>query len=159
MLTPARTAAPAAPDAPAAQRDPAASRRWVLGLGLLATLAALVFPFAPVVQPEVNYRWSAADGAAALPLMPYQPVALTATVDCARRAATGALLLSTVPPRPDPAAEPLPGLRLIAAAGSARGHERRRRPRPRPAAPGACTVTVTSDPRSTTVRVDGTRRR
>ena len=152
MLTPARTAPPAAPDAPAVQRDPR-YRRWVLLFGLLATLAAVLFPFAPVVQPEVDYRWSAADGAAALPLMPYQPVALTATVDCAV-VRDGALLLSTVPPRPDPAAEPLSGLRLIAAAGAidvtSGGVELGRIP----LAPGACTVTVTSDPRATTVSVD-----
>ncbi len=155
MLTPARTAPPAAPDAPAAQREPR-GRRWVLLLGLLTTLAAVVFPFAPVVQPEVDYRWSAADGAAALPLMPYQPVALMATLDCAaaRAAAPGALLLSTVPPHPDPAAEPLSGLRLtadgdaISVAGD--GVDLGRVPLPA----GACTVTVASDPRATTVRVD-----
>ena len=101
----------------------------------------------------MDYRWSAADGAAALPLMPYQPVALTATVDCAA-VRDGALLLSTVPPRPDPAAEPLAGLRLIAAAGAIEvtsdGVDLGRVP----LAPGPCTVTVTSDPRATTVSVD-----
>ena len=45
-----------------------------------------------------------ADGTAvALPLMPYQPVELTATIGC-EAARTGGLLLSTVPLRPDPAA-------------------------------------------------------
>jgi Mycobacterial cell wall arabinan synthesis protein/Arabinosyltransferase concanavalin like domain/EmbC C-terminal domain len=151
VLTPARTAPPAEPDAPAAQRDPR-FRRWVLVFGVLATLAAVVFPFAPVAAPQVDYRWSAADGSAALPLMPYQPVALTATVDCGAMR-DGALLLSTVPPRPDPAAEPLAGLRLIAAAGAVEvtsgGVELGRIPVARP-----CTVTVTSDPRATTVSVD-----
>ena len=104
MLTPARTAPPAAPEAPAAERAPR-YRRWVLLFALLATVAAVVFPFAPVVQPQVDYRWNAADGAAALPLMPYQPVALTATVECAA-VRDGALLLATTPPRPDPTAEP-----------------------------------------------------
>ena len=80
MLTPARTAPPAAPEAPAAERAPR-YRRWVLLFALLATVAAVVFPFAPVVQPQVDYRWNAADGAAALPLMRYKPVALTATVE------------------------------------------------------------------------------
>ena len=158
MLTPARTAPPAAPDVPVTRSEPAGPgpRRWVLVLGLLATLAAVVFPFAPVVQPQVDYSWSAADGAAALPLMPYQPVALTATLECAaaRDAAPGALLLSTVPPQPDPAAEPLAGLRLAAVDGAisvtSDGVGVGRVPLPA----GPCTVTVTSDPRATTVRVD-----
>lgn len=151
MLTPARTAPPAVPDVPAAP----AYRRWVLVCGLLVTLAALVFPFAPVVQPQVDYRWSAADGPAALPLMPYQPVALTATVDCAV-VTPGTLLLSTTPPHPDPTAEPLAGLRLTATAGgidvTSDGVDLGRVPLP--AVP--CTVTVTSDPRATTVDVNGT---
>src|SRR6185437_3294196 len=129
-------------------------RRWVLLCGLLAIVAAVVFPFAPVVQPQVDYRWSAADGAAALPLMPYQPVALTATVDCAA-VRDGALLLATVPPHPDPTAEPLAGLRLTGAPGAvvaaANGVELGRVALP----PSPCTVTVTSDPRATTIAVDG----
>jgi len=93
----------------------------VLVLGLIATLAAIAFPFAPVGQPEVRYTWTAADGAAAIPLMPYQPVALTVTTSCATARGDGErLLLSTVPPRPDPAAEPLHGLRLTAASGEFR---------------------------------------
>ena len=152
MLTPARTAPPAAPDAPAAQRE-ARYGRWVLVFGLLATLAAVVFPFAPVAASQVDYRWSADDGAAALPLMPYQPVALTATVDCAA-VRDGALLLSTVPPRPDPAAEPLAGLRLIGAAGAVDVTSGGVELGKIPLAPGPCTVTVTSDPRATTVSVD-----
>ena len=160
MLTPARTAPPAAPDAPGVESEQGGPnpRRWVLVLGLIATLAAVVFPFAPVVQPQVDYRWSAADGAAALPLMPYQPVALTATLDCAaaRAAAPGTLLLATVPPHPDPAAEPLPGLRLTAATDgvlvAVDGVDLGRVPLPA----GPCTVTVSSDPRATTVRVDDT---
>ncbi len=159
MLTPARTAS-AAPDTPAAQREPPgpAPRRWVLAFGLLAALAAIVFPFAPVVQPQVDYRWSAADGAAALPLMPYQPTALTATLECAAAhdAAPGTLLLSTVPPRPDPSAEPLAGLRITAAAGAidvtSDGVGLGRVALPA----GPCTVTLTSDPRATTVVVGGT---
>ncbi len=160
MLTPARTAPPAAPDAPGVESEQGGPnpRRWVLVLGLIATLAAVVFPFAPVVQPQVDYRWSATDGAAALPLMPYQPIALTATLDCAaaRAAAPGALLLATVPPHPDPAAEPLPGLRLTAATDgvlvAVDGVDLGRVPLPA----GPCTVTVSSDPRATTVRVDDT---
>ena len=88
-------------------------RAWlVLVVGLLTALAALAFPFAPVRQPEVTYLWTAADGNVALPLMPYQPVELTATVGCAA-ARTGGLLLSTVPPQADPTALPLEGLRMV----------------------------------------------
>jgi Mycobacterial cell wall arabinan synthesis protein/EmbC C-terminal domain/Arabinosyltransferase concanavalin like domain len=154
VLTPARTAPPAEPDAPAVQGEPG-YRRWVLLFALIATAAAIVFPFAPVVQPQVDYRWSAADGAAALPLMPYQPVALTATIDCAA-VRDGALLLSTTPPRPDPTAEPLAGLRLTGADGgidvTTDGVDLGRVALPA----GPCTVTVASDPRVTTVSVDQT---
>lgn len=45
--------------------------RLLLGF---ATLTALAFPFAPVRQPEVRYDWSASDTAAAIPLLPYQPL-------------------------------------------------------------------------------------
>jgi len=153
VLTPARTAPPAAPDAPDAERAPR-YRRWVLLFALIATAAAVLFPFAPVVQPQVDYHWNAADGAAALPLMPYQPVALTATVDCAA-VRDGALLLSTTPPRPDPTAEPVAGLRITGAPGavvvSSNGVDLGRVALPQ----SPCTVTVTSDPRATTVSVDG----
>ena len=57
--------------------------------------------------------------------MPYQPVELTATIGCAA-ARTGGLLLSTVPPRPDPAALPLDGLRLRRHARGRPDHERGR---------------------------------
>lgn len=134
-----------------------ALRRWVLVLGLLTTLAASAFPFAPVTQPEVHYTWNATEGSAAIPLLPYQPVALTATVECAaaRATALGATLLSTVPPRPDPSAYPLAGLRITAEGGavavSSSGVELGRVPLP----PGPCTITVAADPRGTQVLVDG----
>ena len=67
----------------------------VVVLGALAALCAVAFPFAPVTQPQVTYSWRAGDGSAAIPLMPYQPVALTVTTSCdAVRA--GGTLLSTV---------------------------------------------------------------
>jgi Arabinosyltransferase concanavalin like domain len=100
----------------------------VLLLGALAVLAAIAFPLAPVLQPQVTYSWRAADGPAAIPLMPYQPVQLTARTDCATAFASGPgerILLSTVPYaggalRPDPSAQPLSGLRLTAVAGALR---------------------------------------
>ena len=89
------------------------AHRPLLVLALVAVLAALAFPFAPVHQPEVRFDWTAADGATAFPLMPYQPIELRAATSCATaRAAGSRVLLSTVPLRPDPAADPLYGLRL-----------------------------------------------
>jgi hypothetical protein len=127
----------------------------VLAVGLLSALAALAFPFAPVRQPEVTYTWTPADGTAvALPLMPYQPVELTATVGCAA-ARSGGLLLSTVPPRPDPSALPLDGLRLVGTSAGVQvtsaGVDLGTVPLP----PGACTLALGSDARATVVSVDG----
>jgi hypothetical protein len=134
----------------------------VFVLGLITVLAAVAFPFAPVHQPDVRYSWTASDGPAAIPLMPYQPVDLTATTNCAVGRGDGApgpanrVLLSTVPLRPDQTAEPLHGLRLTAADDEVRvssaGVELGAVPLP----PGACTLTVHSDPDRTEVLVDGT---
>ncbi|MFC4944801.1 arabinosyltransferase domain-containing protein [Pseudonocardia sp. GCM10023141] len=172
MLSPARSVPPPEPDAPQepagpgpirpTARDP---RRWVWVLGLIAVVAAVLFPFAPVEQPIVRYNWTAAQGPAAIPLMPYQPVELTATVGCAVALAgdepggppssAERVLLTTVPPRPDPAAQPLAGLRItttgthlhIASAGLDLGTV---------TLPNdSCVVTVQSDPARTTVLVDG----
>ena len=127
----------------------------VLLLGALATLAAVAFVFAPVRQPAVTYTWTPADGqAVALPLLPYQPVAIGVTTSCAA-ARPGGLLLSTTPPRPDPAAAPLAGLGLVATpagvtvttAGTTLGTV---------ALPaGDCTLALTSDATATTVTLDG----
>lgn len=135
-----------------------AVRRLVLVLGLVAALAAVAFPFAPVQQPEVRYAWTAADGPAAIPLMPYQPVQLTADTTCAAvRAAGDKVVLSTVPPAPDPAAEPLSGLRLAGTATGAlrvtsAGVELGEVALPT----GDCALSVVSDPDRTAVLVDGT---
>ena len=142
-------------------------------LGLIAALAAVAFPFAPVHQPEVRYSWSATEGPAALPLMPYQPVELSATTSCsAARAAGDGVLLSTVPPVPDPAADPLFGLRLNGTGpngtgpngtgpnGTAEGGALRVSSAgvdlgevALPA--GECALSVVSDPARTAVLVDG----
>jgi arabinosyltransferase A/arabinosyltransferase B/arabinosyltransferase C len=127
----------------------------VLVLGLIAALAAVAFPLAPVVQPQVTYTWAASDGAAAIPLMPYQPVRLTASIDCQAARTPGALLLSTTPPRPDPAAQPLSGLRITATGDALRvtsaGVELGTVPLPA----GHCAIGVVSDHTRTTVSVDG----
>ncbi len=166
MLLPARSASPPAPDGPhRSGRDSLATpirqargpRRAAGLFGLLAVLAAVAFPLAPVQQPEVTYSWTAADGPAAIPLLPYQPTELTASTSCAtaREAPPERVLLSTVPLRPDPAAPPLDGLRLIAAGGQVRvasaGVDLGAVELP----DGTCTLSVVSDPARTSVLVDG----
>ena len=173
MLSPARTDPPPAPGSPQGPHRsgrhshdgsnptpsrPARGPRWVAGLlGLLAVLAAVAFPLAPVRQPVVTYSWTAADGPAAIPLLPYQPAELTARTSCAtvRDAPAGQVLLSTVPLRPDPAAHPLHGLQLTATGGGLRigsaGLDLGTVDLP----PGACTLSVVSDPARTSVLVDG----
>ncbi|MCO1657912.1 arabinosyltransferase domain-containing protein [Pseudonocardia sp. S2-4] len=145
----------------------------VLVLGLVAALASVAFPLAPVQQPEVVYAWSAGDGPAAIPLMPYQPVELAVDTSCsAVRGAGDGAVLSTVPLTPGPAAEPLQGLRLTGT-GPVPGSEPARPPTG-PAAGGGlrvssagvelgevalpageCALSVVSDPTRTAVLVDG----
>lgn len=164
MLSPARSASPPEPEgrpepaaSPPAWRGIREPRRLVLLLGVIATLAAVLFPFAPVEQPVVRYDWTADQGAAAIPLMPYQPVALTATVSCdvARGGGAGERpLLATTPLHPDPAAAPLAGL-LISASGAglhvvSAGIDLGTVPVP----PKTCAVTVSSDAQRTTVAID-----
>ncbi len=148
---------PAAPTAGPAHRSAgpgsaARLRRAALALALLVLAAAVAFPLAPVEQPRVSYTWTAADGAAAIPLMPYQPVALTAAAGCAA-VREGGVLLSTVPLRPDPAASPLPGLRIVAEGGevavSSAGGEFARVP----LSGGSCAVEVVFDTDRTVLRV------
>jgi hypothetical protein len=142
---------------PASPR-PALGPRLAAGLfGLLAVLAAVAFPLAPVQQPTATYSWTAADGPAAIPLLPYQPVELTAGTTCAtvRGAPAGRVLLSTVPPRPDPAAEPLHGLRLTAAGGALRIASAGLDLGVVEVPAGPCTLSVVSDPARTSVLVDG----
>lgn len=158
MLSPARSVTPPEPDSSETPRRGGDSRtrgRLVFVLGLIAALAAVAFPLAPVVQPQVTYSWTASDGAAAIPLMPYQPVQLTASIDCEAARTPDDLLLSTTPPRPDPAAQPLSGLRVTSTGDALRvtsaGVELGTVPLPA----GRCAVGVVSDHTRTTVSVDG----
>ncbi|HYZ35168.1 MAG TPA: arabinosyltransferase domain-containing protein [Pseudonocardiaceae bacterium] len=142
---------------------PGACRRLcyaTVALGLIAALAALAVPFAPVTQDRVTMTWPTAGAdpavtAAAIPLMPYQPVELTATVPCAGDASASAVLLSTVPLRPDPAAPPLPGLRVERFDGhlmvSSYGKQVTSITQPA----GPCTLQVGSDPDRTWASVNG----
>lgn len=141
--------------------------RWVaLALGVIALLAAVAFPLAPVQQPRVEISWSSATDApaTAIPLMPYQPISLTVTVPCdaARGVAPGrTVLLSTVPLDPDPLAPVLPGLRVEVVVDAAQdgllrvtSFDRVVAEDPVPAQ-GGCAWTVTSDPDRTAVTRDG----
>ena len=62
----------------------------LLASAVLTVLCAIAFPLAPVTQPVVTFTWPQAptQTAVALPLMPYQPVALDASVSCDALAAT-----------------------------------------------------------------------
>ena len=163
MVVPARSVTPLEPDRsdahPRSGGDaPPVARtggRLVFVLGLIAALAAVAFPFAPVVQPQVTYSWTASDGAAAIPLMPYQPVQLNASIDCAAARTPGELLLSTTPPRQDPAAQPLSGLQVTSTGDGLRvtsaGVDLGTAPLPA----SGCAVTVVSDFARTAVLVDG----
>ena len=127
----------------------------VLALGALATFAAVAFLVAPVRQPDVTYTWTPAAGTTvALPLMPYQPTELVASVGCAE-ARRGGLLLATVPPRPDPTAIPLDGLVVtgtgaevhITSGGLYLGHV---------ALPsGDCSIRLAARPDATVVALEG----
>jgi len=89
-------------------------RLATLFFGSIALLAAIAFPFAPVHADRINYSWPGQGQAVALPLMPYQPVSLDATIPCAAASslAGDGVLLSTVPLRTDPAAPALAGLQV-----------------------------------------------
>jgi arabinosyltransferase A/arabinosyltransferase B/arabinosyltransferase C len=132
-------------------------RRAAGPLGLLAVLAAVAFPLAPVEQPEAVHSWTAAEGDAAIPLLPYQPVELTAETSCAaaREAAPDRVLLSTVPHRPDVAGEPLRGLRLTADDGAVRVESAGVDLGTVELPGGDCTLSVVSEPARTSVLVDG----
>ncbi len=136
-------------------------RLTALLAGLVSVLAALAFPFAPVTRPDVTYSWpapgSTSPAPAAIPMLPYQPVTTTASVgsDAVRAVAPGTVLLSTTPPRPDPLAEPLQGLKMTAGppgvvAISVGGHDLA----PVVLPGGPCTVRLVSGISSTTVTLD-----
>jgi arabinosyltransferase A/arabinosyltransferase B/arabinosyltransferase C len=133
-------------------------RRGVLAalLGLVVLACAAAFPFAPVVQPEVRYDWGGPGAVpSALPLMPYQPVSLTAGTTCAAARALGeGTLLATTPAAPDPRAIPLEGLRMEVAGGALRVTTAGVELDPVPLPAGDCTVEFRSDTTATTLLLD-----
>jgi arabinosyltransferase A/arabinosyltransferase B/arabinosyltransferase C len=136
----------------------------VLIFGVIALLSALAFPLAPVNRPEVEISWPSAGGggpATAIPLMPYQPISLTASLPCAvaRGAAQSpgeTVLLSTVPLDPDPQAPALPGLRISVTGTTllVTSYDRLIAEDSVPAA-GQCDWTLSSDPTRTVLTRDG----
>lgn len=165
MLSPSRPAPVLDPDAsPPPARGARRARRAALGLGVIALLSALAFPFAPVNQPEVAISWPSAAGsgaATAIPLMPYQPVSLTASIPCeVAQGVAGVpgetVLLSTIPLNPDPEAPVLPGLRISVLDGSllVNSYDRVIAEDPIPPA-GGCGWTLDSDPTRTVLDRDG----
>ena len=134
--------------------------RWAaLTAGLVATLAALAVPFAPVTQQRVTLIWPPAGGApdqtmaVAMPLMPYQPATLTVAVPCGGD--SSAVLFSTVPLHPDPTAPLLPGLRVQRSEGEllvySYGREVARALQPA----GSCILDIHSDPDQTFTHLNG----
>jgi hypothetical protein len=125
-------------------------------LGAVAFLAAIAFPFAPVHAERVNYSWSGQGQAAALPLMPYQPASLDATIPCsaASSLAGDGVLLSTVPLRADPAAPVLAGLQVSVSHGVAKLQSAGRDIGSRTLPASDCVLTVHSTARGTTLLLD-----
>ena len=129
----------------------------LLASAVLTVLCAIAFPLAPVTQPVVTFTWPQAptQTAVALPLMPYQPVALDASVSCDALAATppGAATLATTPPGTPTApvggltVRPVPGGALVTSNGEALGAVALPR--------GPCTLGVASTPSVTSVLLDG----
>lgn len=151
MVSPARPA----PDVlPADPRAPRRRRGLIAGLlGLLVLVCAVAFPLAPVTQPRAEYTWGGPGAVpTAIPLMPYQPVELTATASCAEAPPDGITLLRTVPADPDPAAARLQGL-TIAVSDQLRVTSAGVEIATLPA--GDCAVEVRSTPTETTVLLDG----
>jgi hypothetical protein len=113
--------------------------------------AAVAFPLAPVAQPVVAFDWPAspAPTPVALPLMPYQPVELDASVTCAAaRSGIGDLLSTTPPTGPDTR-----GLRLVSDGRGLQVTSFDHQVAAVALPAGPCVVAVASDPRSTRVTV------
>ena len=159
VVSPARPAPDATREDPPVPVAPPRRRPGVLAalLGLVVLACAVAFPFAPVVQPEARYDWGGPGAVpTALPLMPYQPVSLTAAATCdAARALGEGTLLATTPAAPDPRATPLDGLRMEVAAGSLRVTTAGVELDPLPLPAGGCTVEFRSDTTATTLLLNG----
>jgi hypothetical protein len=146
-----------APDAP---RRPA-WRRWTLaGLAALTLVSALGVLLAPVSADDPVVNWPRAGEpprSTVLPLVPYRPLQLDATIPCAALAALdsrgGGSALSTMPA--DVTVPPRPGLRVAASGGTvtvaASGRDLLAEPLPA----GNCSYRVIADADGVRVLRDG----
>lgn len=139
--------------APRSGRPPRARTALLVALAGLAIGCGVALPFAPVTTPVVTVDWPSSPAAipTALPLMPYQPVSLDASVTCASARSTSGTVLATTPPG---AGDPR-GLtvRSDGPAGRVRVASFGRELAPATLPPGDCTVAVSSTARATTVTV------
>ncbi|GAA4544515.1 arabinosyltransferase domain-containing protein [Pseudonocardia xishanensis] len=152
MVSPVRPA----PDTLREDPPPSSARRpglLAVVLGLVVLVCAAAFPLAPVVQPRAEYAWGGPGAVpTALPLMPYQPTELTATVGCTRVPGT---LVTTVPANADPTAAPLDGLTVAVVDDTVRVTSAGVELAAVPVPAGDCTVAVHSDTAATSVLLDG----
>ncbi|PVZ09510.1 arabinosyltransferase domain-containing protein [Actinomycetospora cinnamomea] len=166
MLTSEQTVSPPRPgsdisETPEAGR-PTRGPRWLrllaVGLGLLGTVLAVLFPFLPVVQDTATITWpSATTGTRPVdaPLVAYRPETMSITVPCRAvqdldaRTGPAATVVSTYPPlSPD---GPQVGMRLSVENGQLVLNDRGQQMATAPVPAGDCTVRVTSDAGSTLI--------
>lgn len=136
-------------------RFPARRVLAVVALAVLSGLSTIAFVLAPVQEHTATYNWSSATNgvAAALPLVPYQPMALDITVPCNSLAsARDGVVLSTYPLNaPSPA-----GLRLTKLSGALAVSSNGTTVLDRVAVPGQCrNLTLSFTPQASTLSIDG----
>ncbi|WP_116198471.1 arabinosyltransferase domain-containing protein [Amycolatopsis circi] len=122
--------------------------RWlIIGLGLLSALTAVLFTVAPVNTETTTYRWDGAQDTA-LPLYPYHPARLDATVRCTD---ANGLALATTPPEGKQGADPVAGgLEIRAVDGTVKAELGGKELFRGPVGPG-CRLAVHADGQGTTV--------
>ncbi|MEJ2863385.1 arabinosyltransferase domain-containing protein [Actinomycetospora flava] len=146
------------PDGGRPSRGPRWLRLLAVGLGLLGTGLALLFPFLPVVQDTSTITWpSATTGTRPVdaPLVAYRPETMSVTVPCRAiqdldaRTGPAATVLSTYPPLSEPGAQV--GMRLTVENGQLVLNDRGQQMANATVPPGDCTVRIVSDAASTLV--------
>lgn len=146
------------PDGGRPTRGPRWLRWLAVGLGLLGTALALLFPFLPVVQETSTITWpSATTGTRPVdaPLVAYRPETMSVTVPCRAvqdldaRSDGAATVVSTYPPLSDPGAQV--GMRLTVENGQLVLNDRGQQMANAAVPPGDCTVRIVSDAGSTLV--------
>ena len=166
MLTSEQAVSPARPGDDAAEtppgRPPTRGPRWLrllaVGLGLLGTVLAVLFPILPVVQETSTITWpSATTGTRPVdaPLVVYRPETMSITVPCRAvqdldaRTGPAATVVSTFPPlSPD---GPQVGMRLTVENGQLVLNDLGQQMATATVPTGDCTVRITSDAGSTLV--------